>query len=608
MPIVPPGGLDHVRATPPANPSPSQPGAGTPATPANVDPPPENSFRAHVWDAGDGKFVYPEQALGMVPKKKKTAVCMSGGGNRAMVAAWGQFRGLREAGLIENVDYVSCVSGGSWASTAYTYYSDGAKDDEEFLGEPRSPGKLNLAALGRISPVSLGAAATDSFMSALISQSLYVPTKRILPNEVWIRAVGQTFFERFGLYNMGDPGYMSLDDKTVAEIRSRNPALAGRKFYTVRTKDGKRPYLVVNSTLLWPGAGDSNLVHFEYSPVYAGSKQRLTVYSPPGDTSGQKATVGGGFLETFAFGSQAPRDWPPSQDCGRYAGSDGCVVVGQPREPFSLTFASGTSSAAFAATNASIAGGNFLLRQYLSQGPPIAQYWPVPSTEGDRDPGHGVYTFGDGGSLDNYGLIPMLLRGVENIVVFINTERRLSLEYDPSDLANNPPSITQLDGQLPTFFGAQPLDRNQPPMPNNQVFSARDFTSVVRALQQAKRSSRGENGAAVATTTLEVLDNDWWGLTGGWKTNVTWVYLDRVSEWEGAIDPELSRLVEAANNAGPKDKIPFWGFPNYKTMFQSGKIQIISMRPQEANLLADFTSWVVTDSAGARTIADALTV
>ena len=45
-----------------------------------------------------------------------TAVCFSGGGARAYVAALGQLEGLRSLGLLEEVDHVAGVSGGAWAA------------------------------------------------------------------------------------------------------------------------------------------------------------------------------------------------------------------------------------------------------------------------------------------------------------------------------------------------------------------------------------------------------------------------------------------------------------------------------------------------------------
>lgn len=567
-----------------------------PAT--DAPPKPSGVLRARVWESSSPDFLYPEQEAGIVdPAKRKTGVAFSGGGNRAMVAAWGQLRGLVESGLIEDVDYISCVSGGSWASTVFTYYSNGAENDEQLLGVTRRPGDIRLSSLRQISPLQLGVGATESFLSKLVEQSINVVTRRITPNDVWIHAVGNTFFERFGIYSQRRPSFFSYDQDSVDAITSRNPELKNATFDTVRnqTGDAKRPYLVVNSTLMWPTDGADNFIHFEYTPLAVGSKHRLTVYDPPGDENGRAQEVGGGFIESFAYGTAAPKQWPP------YTG--GYVDAATPAKPYSLAYASGTSSAAFAATGAGLAGGYPLVSQYLAQGPPVERYWPVPALDGAA-PADDVYAFGDGGSLDNLGVISLLLRGVENLVVFVNTERRLDVEYDPSNPDENPPSIHSLDGGIAPYFGVLPADRSQPPTPNNQVFRKQDLATVVRALQRAKGS--GAPQEAIAVTDLEVQDNDWWGVEGGWKAKVCWVYLDRAARWESELDGEMRGLVEAANLAGPKEKAPFWGFPNYKTMFQGGKLQIIAMSVPEANLLADYTAWTATQSPKSRLIAETL--
>ncbi len=553
--------------------------------------PDPSRLRARVWDGEAPDFVYPEREAGIVRSSEPTGVAFSGGGNRAMVAAWGQIRGLVESGLIDHVDYISAVSGGSWASTAFTYYSSGASNDVEFLGETKPPNRIRASGLDNISPVSFGAAATESFMSRLVEQALNVATGQITPNDVWLRAVGSTFFERFGVYDPRRPAFISYDAKSVADIVRRNPALRSAPFSTVRNKtgDAKRPYLVINATLMWPGA--ANMAHFEYTPLAAGSKRRLTFYDPPGDAAGKSQVVGGGFVETFAFAGGAPSEWPPR---------DRFVRVAPPAAPFSLASASGTSSAAFAATNASLVGANALLNQYILQGPPIAKYWPW----SDASPQAQSFTFGDGGSLENFGVIPLLLRGVKRMVVFVNTERRLSLEYDPGEREPwTQPSVHQLDGNFSSLFGILPHDRKQPPTPNNQVFRTEDLRGVVRALQAAHRSG----GPAIARTRLEVQPNDWWGVDGGWTTEICWVYLENVSEWDASLQPEVAKLVEAGRNAAPTDKTPYWGFPNYKTMFQGGKMQILAMRPGEASLLADFTSWVAQSSSRSGLIRRTLT-
>ena len=240
MPFVPPDWMPTGLSDDDPDPQPTRvPERSRSAPVPAATPKPAGLHRARVRDSSSDDFAYPEQQAGIVdPKKTLTGVAFSGGGNRAMVAAWGQLRGLVESGMIEDVDYISCVSGGSWASTAFTYYTDGADNDEEFLGVTTPPDRLRLGALRQISPVSLGSAATESFMSRLIEQAMNVPFGRIPPNDVWIHAVGATFFDRFGLYNRRRPSFITYDDQTVADIVARNPELADARFATIRSRSG----------------------------------------------------------------------------------------------------------------------------------------------------------------------------------------------------------------------------------------------------------------------------------------------------------------------------------------------------------------------------------
>ena len=97
----------------------------------------------------------------------------------------------------------------------------------------------------------------------------------------------------------------------------------------------------------------------------------------------------------------------------------------------------------------------------------------------------------DGGDVENYGLIPLLARGVRAIVVCINTVWPLSLEYDPAtwpDSDADPGTIGAprvIDPFLAPLFG-EPSTR----FPNNRVFAEGDYAAVVTALQTAKRAGR----------------------------------------------------------------------------------------------------------------------
>ncbi len=80
-------------------------------------------------------------------KRKNIAVCFSGGGSRALTCAWGQLIGLNTLKaingkpLLDEVRYISSVSGGSWAAVLYTFRPEHFTD-AEFLGNSYSPSQL----------------------------------------------------------------------------------------------------------------------------------------------------------------------------------------------------------------------------------------------------------------------------------------------------------------------------------------------------------------------------------------------------------------------------------------------------------------------------------
>ena len=86
----------------------------------NLEGPPKK-INTKIWASTADNLAFPEDALNL----RKTGICMSGGGTRAMVCAIGQLKGLWDIGVLDDVGYLSCVSGGSWASVPFTYNQNG---------------------------------------------------------------------------------------------------------------------------------------------------------------------------------------------------------------------------------------------------------------------------------------------------------------------------------------------------------------------------------------------------------------------------------------------------------------------------------------------------
>ena len=75
--------------------------------------------------------------------KENIALCFSGGGSRALTCAWGQILGLSQENLIDKIRYISSVSGGTWASSIYSYLPSNISDNN-LLGDYIKPEDLSI--------------------------------------------------------------------------------------------------------------------------------------------------------------------------------------------------------------------------------------------------------------------------------------------------------------------------------------------------------------------------------------------------------------------------------------------------------------------------------
>ena len=406
---------------------------------------------ARVWVSDGPRYRFPERDPGS-PRLPPTGICFSGGGTRSLAATAGQLRGLAETGLIADVGYLACVSGGAWAAVPYAYHAAGARDDAELLGAVRSPEAISLRSLATLPEARLDHPATAGFERHLAAAIADADLPR---DQVWTRAVGATYLAPFGLFDPHAPAWFTSDAATAAAIMAANPHLTGTPFHAVHG-GAWRPHPVINASLVWPrrpdGASDERQhVGFEFTPLGVGTPCRSTLRA-----SGATCAVGGGYLEPFAFGCPAPASGP---------GASGRVRVVPPPRPFTLADA----TAATSASSTRAAALPFV---------PRAHHWP-PGVE-DGQPGR-LHSFADGGDIENFGLIALLRRRIERIVVFVNTLHPLGEEVRP-EAASGPAGI---DTYIPPLFGYATAK-----CPHNQVFSRAAFGGVAEALCAAKRRGR----------------------------------------------------------------------------------------------------------------------
>ena len=269
-----------------------------------------------------------ELKLEHIIDRPNVGVCFSGGGTRSAAATLGQLRGLRELGLLENIRYISSVSGGSWTATPFTYLPDDW-NDSTFLGPVIPPSKIALGALKETDRNSMAHAISNS----VILDDFIEHAARFAGDETYSRAVGDSFLLPFGLDSM--KRFFTQDCASIKAICDRNSNMENGDFYTTRPN---RPFLIINGTLLRSENPDTKpkAIHFEFTPLYVGS---YTLHKKAGSGG---LDIGGGYLEPFAFDSDSP-DKSGTSNIHR-------VRLGRNKHRFTLSDAIGTSGAAPAKT------------------------------------------------------------------------------------------------------------------------------------------------------------------------------------------------------------------------------------------------------------------
>jgi hypothetical protein len=227
---------------------------------------------------------------------------------------------------------------------------------------------------------------------------------------------------------------------------------------------------------------------------------------------------------------------------------------------------------------------------------PQYKYWPVLNIDKNTDV---LPTdFADAGNLDNTGINGMLAYSdIDNIIVFLNTSTALGSAkhgvIDPETNKEIPGTGVMVDSQLPPLFGYQPYDDScgykiydktqtdtgkmkDPAFRYNQVFSSECFVDLLKGLwgNCEKENYFGSNFVQSLTT----MDNVWFGVKGGKKVRVLWVYNGNFKEWYESLTSEAKGVVSGIDN-----------FPYYNTITET------QLSNERVNALASVTSWNVVE-------------
>jgi hypothetical protein len=489
-----------------------------------------------VYETPGNGFVYPESKLDQLKSKKNVGICFSGGGTRSASLTMGQLRGLEKIGVLKDVKYLSAVSGGSWGSVPFVYLDSGISD-EELLGAYSDPKEISLSKLAETPECSLSKAISNSKLLDDILKEIFQG------DEMYSHIIANIFLKPFNLGDMKK--FFTYDEVSLREIVKNNPELSERDFYLVNPR-ANRPYLIAGGTILRPNFGR---YPFEMTPLYVGTYK---LYENVG--SHQRYDIGGGYVQSFGFDSDAPQEFDEANEMGR-------CRLGRSRHRFALGDMIGTSGAAPA---------EYAERFGLEHvGFPEFKYWSPYRAQATRAK---EYDFADGGILENFGIMPLLKRGVPRIIVFVNCETELKI--DPYN-----EEVTICDS-IPALFKPIKNQYGDKHFEDNVVFADQEeaYRDLVFCLHQKIQS--GE--PAIHVGKYKITAQPHYDIKGGKEVEIMWVYNSRVKNWM----KELPHAVRAKIEQGDYGD----RFPNYKT-FMENFPRIIDLKPEQVNLMAHQAAW-----------------
>lgn len=468
---------------------------------------------------------YPEQ-VGRPhhPDARPLGVALSAGGFRSYSCAIGQLRGLATLGLMDHVGVLSAVSGGAWAATAYAF-APAEVSDSVRLGSSLDPEQLTLDALDEMPEGALGWPVTVIDSRAVFEQlraDLHVSPDRLFGGTLAAGILDQLGIDGFR-------PVLAQDRLHRMDLLARNPELSVEDVLMPRED---RPFVVAGAALVRDPGRFQHHVPIELSAMYA-TVPRDLVFT--GDV---------GFVETLALYGEAPT----------LRGQRTAEIEARPGG-FGL-------ADLWAATG--MAPGSALVRLSRRFGwqldgtvPRVAQ-WVAPLMPHTSQ-------LVDGGTVEPLGVVPLLERGFERIVVFVNgTSTVGSRASDCVDGVDG--QITRLFGRPPTggFYADDPL----------HLFAPADLQAVIEGLKESK--ARGELPWHLGD--IQVTGLNQFGLHPR-TVKILWM----CNEMPAGFAARLPEATRAELRKSLTSDLA--SHPHYRVAFTNG-FDMFRMTPRQVNLLA----------------------
>jgi hypothetical protein len=476
-----------------------------------------------------------------VPNINKVSISISGGGVRSYSASIGYFRALYRYGLINNIQYVSTVSGGSWFYGLYSYCSH--VKEKTLLGNSLKPENMTLNKLEKYNKNNkyfMGHIFTKKdILEYLLEEFLNIKNDEI--DLVWNNAIGKMILEP---YNIDFKNPIAMNKEHANSILNRNQSI--KKVLYSRYNS----FWLCNTTLC-----DELFPHIvvPLTPLYGGFHQKL--YNNGNMT-------GGTLVENHSFGSEIEKQKDTSIET-----RDNVKT---------LTDMIGTSSTAYATMLYKQSKDNNVLKYILPKD--LTSLIPNYNIIGDTT--NSSSKLADGGFSDNTGILSLAARNVKHIIAFANIHNTIESKCQINILplfGIFSENCNKLDTLSPTGnFDVQ-------------IFNTGDYEKYIKP-QFLK--TKNDGGPVFARHTLEVIKNEKNGVKGGYEVDILFIVLAESINFLNKLPDEIkNEITDVPLKSFKKHHGKFNKFPNYDVAFHNFEKGMLYLSLSQINLLSSYTDW-----------------
>lgn len=510
-------------------------------------------------------YIYNEQepfSTKCFENKKDIGIGFSGGGIRSFGATIGQIRALSHfsndnvvKNLLADVKYVSCISGSTWALIPYTYLNSDYNDDQfigyDVFGDINK--KMDENIIKYDNEKYLMHSLTTQATNYKLIEYIYEAFEKLDANErcrIWPYMLGKIFLEPYGIFD----NKLCAPNIEILGLFKKSPLLVHDSFKLPYNKD--RPFIITSSVIV-DSKKEGSLINTDYNPFimtpfYTGT---LTSILIDGEEYGKK------YINTYAFHSYSASK---KQNILNTEISD----IHKLYNRFNLHDMMAASSAAYSLVTEKVG---------INRMNPAYRFTNLDGTKIRK------IDCADGGILDNTGILPLLQRQVENIILFVNSNERIN----PSNIKTIEKTISTMLRQL--FLGNSELNKETylgyfKYINKLKVFENENNNDWNNLLEQMYINIKKNDIAFVELNNVKTLKNDKYQIPKYIVKKLIIIYLYQSKSWTD------NRLTDGVRNMLESKK--FYNFPYYNTLFENTfwyEGELLQMSPEELNLLSDLT-------------------